>query len=141
MILLDTCVLSELARPHPDAAVLAWWDTVPEDKLWLSALTLGEIKKGVHLLDAGPRRERIGAWLDELRATFSDRILPVDEEVALRWGTISAATRRAGRVRPPIDALLAATALAHNLTLATRNVSDFEGMGVMLVNPWDVVSR
>jgi len=141
LILLDTCVLSELARPEPDAGVLAWLDTIHDDALRLSVLTLGEIKKGADLLDAGPRRARVEAWLGELRATFADRILPVDEAVALHWGAISAATRRSGRVRPPIDSLLAATALAHQLKLATRNVSDFEGIGVAIVNPWETASR
>ncbi|MFM2162829.1 MAG: putative ribonuclease FitB, partial [Pseudomonadota bacterium] len=108
-MLLDTCVVSELARPEPDPRVLAWLDSVNDAALRVSVLTLGEIKKGADLLEGGPRKVRVEAWLDELRATFADRILPVDEAVALRWGAISAASRRAGRVRPAIDCLLAAT--------------------------------
>ena len=112
-----------------------------DDALWLSVLTVGEIKKGADLLDAGTRKDRVDAWLSDLRATFGDRVLPVDEAVALQWGAISAAGRRAGvRIRPerrPVDALLAATALCHELKLATRNVADFEGTGVVVVNPWD----
>ncbi len=137
MILLDTCVVSELARAVPDARVLAWFDSVEEASLWLSVLTIGEIAKGAALLDPGPRRERIHAWLDALTTWFSPRLLAVDEVVARRWGVISAETRRAGQSRPPVDALLAATALAHGLRLATRNISDFSGMGAELVNPWD----
>ncbi len=137
MILLDTCVISEFAKPAPDLAVLAWMERVGDDSLRLSVLTLGEIKAGVDLLDPGPRKASVDAWLSELRATFADRILPVDEAVAMQWGAISAAGRRSGRVRPPIDALLAATAMCHHLTLATRNVADFEGTGVVVVNPWD----
>lgn len=137
MILLDTCVVSELARPAPDPRVLAWLDAVNDDVLRLSVLTLGEIKKGADLLEEGPRKVRVEAWLDELGATFANRILPVDEAVALRWGAISAASRRAGRVRPPIDSLLAATAVCHQLKLATRNVADFEGTGAVIVNPWE----
>ena len=137
MILLDTCVVSELARPAPDPRILAWLDSVNDDALRLSVLTLGEIKKGADLLEEGPRKVRVEAWLDELRATFADRILPVDEAVALRWGAISAASRRAGRARPPIDSLLAATAVCHQLKLATRNVADFEGTGAVIVNPWE----
>lgn len=76
------------------------------------------------------------AWLDELRRTFGDRVLPVDEAVALHWGEISATRRRADRGRPPIDSLLSATAVCHPLKLATRNVADFEGTGVVVVNPW-----
>lgn len=75
--------------------------------------------------------------MSDLRATFGDRLLPVDEAVALQWGAISAAGRRSGRIRPAIDALLAATAICHQLKLATRNVADFEGTGVVVVNPWD----
>ena len=141
MMLLDTCVVSELARPAPDPRILAWLDSVNDDALRLSVLTLGEIKKGADLLEDGPRKVRVEAWLDELRATFADRILPVDEAVALRWGAISAASRRAGRVRPPIDSLLAATAVCHQLKLATRNVADFEGTGAVIVNPWESLLR
>lgn len=141
MILLDICVISELARPSPDPGVLAWLDSVDDDALRLSVLTLGEIKKGAELLDDGPRRARVEAWLDELRATLADRILPVDEAVALRWGAIRAACRRSGRSRPPIDSLLAATASAHQLKLATRNVADFEGTGAVIINPWDATRR
>ena len=78
MILLDTCVVSEFAKPTPDPAVLAWMESVSDDSLRLSVLTLGEIKKGVDLLDPGPRKARVDEWLGELRATFGDRILPVD---------------------------------------------------------------
>ena len=102
MILLDACVISELAKPAPDPAVLAWIEALSDDGIRLSVLTLGEIKKGADLLEAGPRTARVDAWLDELRTTFADRILPGDEAVALRWGAISASGRRAGRVRPPI---------------------------------------
>ncbi len=141
MMLLDTCVVSELARPAPDPRILAWLDSVDDDALRLSVLTLGEIKKGADLLEDGPRKVRVEAWLDELRVTFADRVLPVDEAVALRWGAISAASRRAGRVRPPIDSLLAATAVCHQLKLATRNVADFEGTGAVIVNPWESLLR
>lgn len=136
MILLDTCLISEVAKPAPDPTVLAWFEQVNDDALRLSVLTLGEIKKGADLLDPGPRKARVDAWLNKLCASFADRILPVDEAVALRWGAISAASRRTGRPRPPIDCLLAATALHHQLALATRNVTDFEGTGVVLINPW-----
>lgn len=138
---LDTCVVSELARPAPDPRVLAWLHSVDDDALRLSVLTLGEIKKGADRLEDGPRKVRVEAWLDELCATFASRILPVDEAVALRWGAISAACRRAGRVRPPIDSLLAATAVCRHLKLATRNVADFEGTGAVTVNPWEAAVR
>jgi predicted nucleic acid-binding protein len=141
VILLDTCVISEFAKAAPAPALLAWMDSVPDDALRLSVLTLGEIRKGADLLEPGPRRARIEAWLEGLRHTFADRILPVDQEVALRWGTIRAAGRRNGRVRPPVDSLIAATAVCHDLTLATRNVADFEGTGAVVVNPWTFAAR
>lgn len=136
MILLDTCVVSELAKAKPDPSVATWLDSVPEHELMLSALTVGEIRKGIELLEPGPRKARFEVWLEGLIEIFGDRILPIDVDVAVRWGEISAAGRRAGRVRPPIDCLLAATAVHHGLTLATRNVSDFEDTGVRVLNPW-----
>lgn len=78
----------------------------------------------------------LDTWLDGLVRTFGDRILPIDQETALRWGALSARARRSGRVRPPVDSLLAATAIRHGLTLATRNVAGFEGTGATVVNPW-----
>jgi toxin FitB len=136
MILLDTCVVSEFARPKPDRHVVAWMATVPDHALRLSVLTLGDIKKGADLLEPGERRTRVEVWLDGLQHTFAERILAVDQGVALQWGAIGAVARRSGRSRPPVDSLLAATAIFHELTLATRNVADFEGTGAIVVNPW-----
>lgn len=136
-MLLDTNVISELAKASPGRAVVAWFETIPEEELRLSVLTLGEIRKGADLLDAGARRDAVARWLEGLSRIFADRILPVDEPVALGWGALCASARRAGRARPPIDSLLAATAIVHKQALATRNVKDFEGTGVLLVNPWE----
>lgn len=136
MILLDTCVISELAKPSPDLAVGKWLERTPDEDLRISVLTLGEIRKGVELLERGARRDRYGQWLDGLMLTFADRVVPVDGAVALRWGVITAEARRAGRVRPAVDSLLAATAVCHGMTLATRNVADFEGTGALLLDPW-----
>lgn len=136
MILLDTNVISELTRPSPDPGVVAWIASVPDEGLRLSVLTLGEIRKGVDLLEAGPRRDRVEQWLHGLSRTFAERILPIDQRVVLCWGSISARARREGHLRPPVDSLLAATAVVHGLTLATRNVGDFAGTGAVLVNPW-----
>lgn len=139
MILLDTCVLSEFAKPVPDASVVAWMASVPDDGLRLSVLTLGEIRKGADLLEPGPRRTRVEDWLEGLLKTFGDRLLPVDQDVALRWGAISAIARLSGRTRPPVDSLLAATAIRYQLAIATRNVADFEGTGAVIINPWGFV--
>ena len=136
MILLDTCVISEVGRESPSPPVADWFSSLPEDQIRLSVLSVGEIQKGIELLDPGARRARLQRWLDGLVRLFEDRILPVDEPVARRWGSVSATAQRAGRPRPPVDALIAATALRHDLVVATRNVADFEGTGVRLVNPW-----
>jgi predicted nucleic acid-binding protein len=137
MILVDTCVISEMQRPTPSLAVLRWLRAVPDKDLRLSVLTLGELRKGAELLDPGARRTALERWLDGLVERFSDRILPIDKEIAMRWAVITASGRRAGRARPMIDTLLAATAVRHGLILATRNVADFEGTGAQILNPWD----
>ncbi len=136
MILLDTCVISEVGREAPDPSVDGWFQSLADEQVRLSVLSVGEIQKGIDLLDAGARRTRLQRWLDGLVGLFGDRILPVDEPVARRWGGVAAAAQRAGRPRPPIDTLIAATALRHGLAVATRNVGDFEGTGVRVLNPW-----
>lgn len=137
MILVDTCVISEIQRPTPSLAVLRWLRAVPDKDLRLSVMTLGELRKGAELLAPGARRTGLERWLDGLVERFSDRILPIDQEIAMRWAVITASGRRAGRARPMIDTLLAATAVRHGLILATRNVADFEGTGAQILNPWD----
>jgi toxin FitB len=132
--LLDTNVLSELKRRKPDIRVLRWVGSRPADTLFLSVLTVGELRHGVQRLPAGAKRQQLEDWLEiELPAWFVGRLLPVDERVARRWGDLVAA---AGRPLPVIDSLLAATALAHNLTLVTRNGRDFQHAGLTLHDPW-----
>jgi predicted nucleic acid-binding protein len=135
--LLDTNVLSELIKPHPDGNVVQWVKNTEEARMFLSVLTLGEIRKGIVGLRMGSRRARLESWLDEdLRARFQSRVLPIDEAVADRWGTMAAIATAAGKPLPVIDGLLAATALDHNLTLVTRNAFDVAGTGVRVLNPW-----
>jgi toxin FitB len=132
--LIDTNVLSELRRKAPDARVLDWFSQRPTGTLYLSVLTLGEIRKGVEALSDPPRRLALLDWLEtELPAFFVGRILPIDAAVADRWGRMVA---QAGRPLPAIDSLLAATALQHGLILVTRNLRDVKGLGVQVVNPW-----
>lgn len=135
--LLDTNVISESVRAEPDVRVLAWLDSVQEDLLYLSVLTLGEIRQGIARLTQGKRRLRLERWLDvDLRARFAGRIVPVDENIARRWGGLTADAQRAGAPLSVVDGLLAATALESDLILATRNVRDFVRLGVALSNPW-----
>lgn len=136
--LLDTCVVSELGRKRPDRRVLRWMRDAQDDLQFLSVLTLGELRKGAAKAADPARREAIRRWIDEeIAVTFADAILPVDLAVAERWGSLCGEAERRGRPRPAIDALLAATALVHGLTLVTRNVSDVEWTGVLVFNPFD----
>ena len=135
--LLDTNVISELVKPRPEPKVVNWIEEIDENLLYLSVLTLGEIRKGVVALRQSARRTALEAWLEsDLRLRFSRRILPVDEEVADRWGSLAAKAQKDGHNLPVIDGLLAATAIHRNLTLVTRNTGDTETTGVSLFNPW-----
>ncbi len=132
--LIDTNVLSELRRKAPDVQVLRWFQRRPAGTLYLSVLTLGEIRKGVEAVADTARRLVLMDWLEiELPAFFAGRVLPVDDAVAARWGHLTA---HAGRPLPAIDSLLVATAAQHGLSLVTRNVRDTEGLGTPVINPW-----
>ena len=132
--LIDTNVLSELRRKSPDPGVVAWFLQRPATTLYLSVLTLGEIRKGIEGVDDEIRRQALLDWLEtDLPTFFTGRILSIDGAVADRWGRLIAA---AGRPLPVIDSLLAATALEHDLVLITRNIKDFSGLPVQIFNPW-----
>ena len=137
--LLDTNCISEFVRPKPEPRVMEWMDATDEGLLYLSVLTLGEIRKGVAGLAQGKRRTRLETWLEvDLQARFSGRIMPIDSAIADRWGLLASEAKRKGKVLAVIDGLLAATALHHNLTIVSRNTSDFTGMQVQILNPWKV---
>jgi predicted nucleic acid-binding protein len=132
--LLDTNVLSELRRKVPDAGVINWFAKRPSTTLFLSVLTLGELRKGVEGVTDSDRRMALLDWLEtELPAFFTGRILPVDVAVADRWGRMVAA---AGRPIPAIDSLIGATAAHHGFSLVTRNVKDYANLGLDVINPW-----
>jgi len=132
--LLNTNIVSETVRPNPNKAVIAWLDQVPAEALYVSVLTLGEMRKGVEALADRKRRERLRLWLEhELPDWFEGRVLPVDLAVADRWGRLLA---EMGRPVRTIDSLVAATALHHELRLVTRNSADFNYPGLEVINPF-----
>jgi tRNA(fMet)-specific endonuclease VapC len=136
--LLDTCVISDLVARRPDPGVVQWVDSIDEGKLFLSVITIGEIKKGIEKLMAPDRQKVMSEWLeDELLVRFRDRILTIDTSVMLVWGKLVADLETRGRPMPAIDSLLAATALQGGLALVTRNEDEFAHCGVAVINPWE----
>ena len=133
--LLDTNVISETRRIRADSGVMAFLSAADTAGMFLSVLTLGELRKGVEAkrMTDPVAADRLGAWVDGIETTFADRLLPVDAAVARRWGELSV-----GRSLPVIDTLIAATAIGHGLTLVTRNSRDVASTGVPLVDPWQV---
>ena len=136
--LLDTNVISELMRPRPARGVAEWIETTPEELLYLSVITIGEIRKGIDLLDERePKRAALQSWLDrDVRVRFAGRLLAFDAGAAERWGQVEAFAQRQRLTLPTVDAQLAATALHHGLTFVTRNTEDVRVTGVPLFNPW-----
>jgi predicted nucleic acid-binding protein len=135
--LLDTNCISELVRPKPEPRVMEWMEAVDEAMLYLSVLTVGEIRKGLAVLPQGKRRTHLETWLEvELQGRFAGRIVPIEAAIADRWGLIAAEAKRKGRVLSVIDGLLAATAIHHNLTVVSRNSRDFTNTQVPVLNPW-----
>jgi len=133
--LIDTNALSELKKRRPHPGVVRWFDERPSESLHLSVLTLGELRKGIEAMPEGQRKASFRNWLEiDLPEYFAGRILAIDARAADRWGRLCA---EAGRPLPAIDSLLAATALIHDLTLVTRNLTDFNLPGLTVVNPWD----
>jgi predicted nucleic acid-binding protein len=137
--LLDTNVLSEFIRVgKPNEHVKQWLDAVPEDSLYVSVITLAEIQFGIELLEPSKRRLQLEQWMErEFDSRFAGRILPVDADIVKRWAVQSAGRQREGRPLAQFDGLIAATALKHGLTLATRDVRGFQGLGVTLFDPWE----
>lgn len=135
--LLDTNIPSEMTRPHPQQSVAQWLEDAEDNQLYLSVISPGEILKGIATLPNSRRRTRLKLWLSEtLRPWFQGRILAVDESIAERWGLIAGESKLKGRPLKVEDGLIAATAFVHGLTVVTRNVKDFEGLGVSILNRW-----
>ena len=136
--LIDTNVASQPIRPKPNPDVVSWLESVPDEALHLSVLSIGEMRDGVERLKDSPKkRERLRVWLEqEVPDWFEGRILPVDTAVADRWGRLISEGRAIGKPLPAVESLLAATALVHGLRLVTRNTKNFDVAGLEVINPW-----
>jgi len=136
--LLDTNVVSEWTKPRPNTGVVTWLAEVDEDRVFISVVTLAELRHGIERLRPGARRDRLDVWLTEqVTLRFEGRVLPIDTQTANAWGRVMARSQAGGRSVGPMDAFIAATARQRDLTLVTRNVSDFEALGIRLLNPWN----
>lgn len=134
--LLDTCVLSELVRPAPAAAVLAWVNGREEGDLFVAAMSLAELQRGVARLPASRRKTDLANWLARLHAGFAERALAFTPDTAAYWGEMCARTEAAGKTMAAFDSVIAATAVEHGLALVTRNERDFAAAPLVVVNPW-----
>ncbi len=135
--LLDTCVVTECLKSKPEPAVQAWLDQNDSTATFLSVLVIGEIRQGIARIAGTPKAAELESWLEQiLLPRFDRRVLAIDESVARRWGEIRGKAMAHGRTPPVIDSLLAATAMEHRLSVVTRNIQDFERLGVDTINPW-----
>lgn len=135
--LLDTNVVSEWTKPRPNSGLITWLARVDENEVFLSVVTFAELRRGIERLPGGPRRRRLDEWLRrELPLRFESRIVGVDGAIADEWGRLVARRVARGRAIQAMDALIAATAQVHGLTLVTRNSADFEESVKSLLNPW-----
>lgn len=133
--LLDTNIISELVKAKPDPKVLKWFKEIPDEALYISVLTLGEIRKGTEMVSDPKRKESLRLWLEiELPRWFGDRVLDINQHIADRWGRLQYEMKKS---IPAIDSLIAATALYHDLRLVTRNVKDFKYPSLHVICPWN----
>ena len=136
--LIDTCIVSELIKVRPSKKVVEWVSSNSEDDFYLSVLTIGEIQKGISKLADSKKKEKLQSWITiDLKDRFTGRILDIDLEVAQKWGEMQGNAEKKGQVMPAIDALIAATAVCHGLTVVTRNIQDMQHSGARLFNPWE----
>jgi predicted nucleic acid-binding protein len=135
--LLDTNVVSEWTKPRPNAGVITWLSECDEDSVFLSVVTIAELRHGIERLSSGHRRRQLDAWLrEELMLRFEGRVLSIEPGIADLWGRLVARREALGRPIHAMDALIAATATAHDLTIVTRNSTDFESSVKSILNPW-----
>ncbi len=135
--LIDTNILSELTKEKPNQSVIKWFKSIPDDEIYISVLTLGEIRKGIETVKNARKKEKLRAWLEhELPDWFGENILSINKEVADRWGRLLAELNRS---LPAIDSLIAATALHYDFALVTRNTKDFDYPALEIINPWKLM--
>ena len=136
--LLDTCLISELVKKVPHPAVVSWLDEQDEQSLYLSALTIGELQKGISKLPDGTRKDELQAWVEhDLTLRFMGRVIDIEMEAMLIWGRLQGESEQKRESLPVMDSLIAATAKAHGLVVVTRNVKDIERCQVRVCNPWE----
>ena len=135
--LLDTCLISELAKAYPDKGVSDWVLSENEINFYVSVLTFGELHKGIEKLPESKRKKELGAWVEnDLKNRFQNRIIGIDMHISIAWGKILCQAEKNGKPMPVVDALIAATGIVHDLTVVTRNITDMEQSRVKLLNPW-----
>lgn len=134
--LLDTCVISEFVKAAPDGNVLHWINNTPNERLFLSVITIGEIRKGITKLPDSKKKYRLTDWLNTLLENYEERIYSIDLAVAESWGSIQGKAENNGTPVASIDSLIAAVAQTHNLIVVTRNEKDFAATNVTILNPW-----
>jgi predicted nucleic acid-binding protein len=138
--LLDTNIPSELTKPMPDSQVSIWVDAQDNASLYLSVVSVGELRRGFTVLPQSKRRMQLEQWFEQyLLPLFANRVLPVTQSIGDRWGVLGGECQLRGTPLNTADGMIAATALEHDLTVVTRNVKDFAGLGVTVFNPWDAV--
>jgi predicted nucleic acid-binding protein len=135
--LLDTNVVSEWVKVRPDSGVVSWFAETDEDRIYISVITIAELRYGIARMEKSSRQKRLDEWLrHELPLRFEGRILPIDGSIADAWGDVMASREAQGRPISAMDAFIAATVKVHDLTLVTRNVSDFKPSVKAIIAPW-----
>lgn len=136
--LLDTCVISEFTRRQPNQSVIDWIDSIDEEKLFISVISVGEIQRGIERLPNSHRKTELLVWMNNgLLQRFSARMIVIDAPTMFMWGSLTARLETAGQPMGVMDSLITASALQNNLIVATRNIADFLPSGVQVINPWE----